>query len=202
MHSLLAKVEASSLRKNLPDFRVGDIIRVHQRIREGSKERIQVFEGLVIAKKHGAGMSGTFTVRRIASGIGVERVFSLHSPMIAKIERVRSADVRRAKLYYMRDRVGKKARLKTVDTFASWEDTEEENPAADAAEAAEVAEEVAELAAHSEESPAEEVAEEAVAETEPEAASTDSESSTGPEAAPAPTETPEEPAEAETPPAQ
>lgn len=126
MHSLLAKVEAGSRRKTLPEFRVGDIVRVHQRIREGGKERIQIFEGLVIAKKHGASMSGTFTVRRVASGIGVERVFPLHSPLIAKIERVRSADVRRAKLYYLRGRIGKKARLKTVDAYATWEDVEEE----------------------------------------------------------------------------
>lgn len=126
MQTLIAKVEAGSRRKQLPDFRPGDIVRVHQRIREGGKERIQVFEGLVIAKKHGVSLSGTFTVRRIASGVGVERVFSLHSPAIAKIERVRSAEVRRAKLYYLRGRIGKKARLKTVDAYASWEDLEEE----------------------------------------------------------------------------
>lgn len=122
MDALIATIEQASLKKNLPDFRVGDILRVHQRIREGGKERIQVFEGIIIAKKHGRGMAGTFTVRRIASGIGVERVFPLHSPLIAKIERIRSSKVRRAKLYFLRGRVGKKAKLKGWEAYASWEE--------------------------------------------------------------------------------
>ncbi|MBI4175513.1 50S ribosomal protein L19 [Candidatus Berkelbacteria bacterium] len=124
MDSLIAAIEAPFRRKTLPSFRVGDTLRVHQRIREGGKERIQVFEGLVIAKKHGTGMTGTFTVRRIASGVGVERVFPLHTPLIAKIERVRSAKVRRGKLYFLRGRVGKKARLKGIESYASWSDEE------------------------------------------------------------------------------
>ena len=122
MDALIKAIEAPHLRKNLPSFRIGDTIRVHQRIREGGKERIQVFEGIVIAQKHGQGMSGTFTVRRIASGVGVERVFPVHSPMIAKIERMRSAKVRRAKLYFLRGRIGKRAKLKGWEAYASWEE--------------------------------------------------------------------------------
>lgn len=131
MDALLAKIGASHRRKNLPDFRVGDVVRVHQRIREGGKERIQIFEGLVIAKKHGVGMNGTFTVRRIASGIGVERVYPLHTPAIAKIERVRTSNVRRAKLYYLRGRIGKKARLKSTDNYAAWSEPDPSEEVAD-----------------------------------------------------------------------
>ncbi len=126
MQHLIESVELAHRRKNLPTFRIGDVLRVHGRIREGGKERIQVFEGLVIAMKHGTGLSGTFTVRRIASGIGVERVFPLHSPMIAKIERIRSSKVRRAKLYFLRGRIGKKAKLKGWEAYASWEEKPEE----------------------------------------------------------------------------
>ena len=125
MQNLINSVEAAHRRKNLPTFRVGDVLRVHTRIREGGKERIQVFEGLVIAMKHGTGLSGTFTVRRIASGVGVERVFPLHDPLIAKIERVRSSKVRRAKLYFLRGRVGKKAKLKGWEAYASWSEEPE-----------------------------------------------------------------------------
>ena len=136
MEALIAKIEAAYRRKNLPEFRVGDVIRVHQRIREGGKERIQVFEGMVIAKKHGNGMNGTFTVRRVASGIGVERIYPLHTPAVAKIERVRTADVRKAKLYYLRDRVGRRARLKTTDAVGAWQEPTAEELAAVEAEAA------------------------------------------------------------------
>ncbi len=122
MHELIAKIELTDRRKTLPEFRVGDVVRVHQRIRESGKERIQVFEGIVIAKKHGSGLSGTFTVRRIASGVGVERIFPLHSPLIVKIERTRSSKVRQAKLYYLRGRIGKKAKLKGVEAYASWQE--------------------------------------------------------------------------------
>jgi large subunit ribosomal protein L19 len=90
---------------------IGNMVRVHVRIKEGARERIQVFEGLVIAKKHG-GISETFTVRRVSYGIGVEKVFPIHAPNIARVETVRRGKVRRAKLYYLRGRVGKRARVK------------------------------------------------------------------------------------------
>ena len=94
-----------------PKVEVGDTVRVHIKVKEGNRERIQVFEGTVIAKKHG-GIEETLTVRRISYGIGVEKVFPLHSPVIEKIETVRTGKVRRAKLYYLRDRVGKSAKIK------------------------------------------------------------------------------------------
>mgnify|MGYP001630899577 CR=1 FL=1 len=94
-----------------PQVQVGDTIRVHLKVKEGNRERIQVFEGTVIAKKHG-GIEETFTVRRISYGIGVEKVFPVHSPAIEKIELVRHGKVRRAKLYYLRGRVGKAAKIK------------------------------------------------------------------------------------------
>lgn len=101
----------SSLKAETPKFNIGDTVRVSVRIQEGDKSRIQMFEGTVIAKKHG-GVSETFTVRRVAHGCGVERVFPLHSPVVEKVEVVRLAKVRRAKLYYLRDRVGKAAKTK------------------------------------------------------------------------------------------
>lgn len=101
----------SSLKETTPDFNIGDTVRVSVRIQEGDKSRIQAFEGTVIARKHG-GVSETFTVRRVAHGCGVERVFPLHSPVVEKVEVVRRAKVRRAKLYYLRDRVGKAAKTK------------------------------------------------------------------------------------------
>jgi len=96
----------------IPKFNVGDTVRVHFRIVEGGKERIQVFEGDVISRKHGEGPEGKFTVRRVAYNEGVERVFPLHSPRVEKVEVKREGRVRRAKLYYLRDRVGKAARIK------------------------------------------------------------------------------------------
>ena len=96
---------------NAPVIRVGDTVKVHVKIREGERERIQVFEGTIIAKK-GSGVSETFTVRRVSYGVGVERVFPVHSPNVAKVELVRSGKVRRSKLYYLRDRVGKAAKVK------------------------------------------------------------------------------------------
>lgn len=104
--------QASQCRTDIPDFRVGDTVRVHQRIVEGERERVQVFEGVVIARK-GTSSTETFTVRRISFGIGVERVFPVHSPRIEKIEVKAHGRVRRAKLYYLRDRVGKAARVKS-----------------------------------------------------------------------------------------
>ena len=94
-----------------PVVAVGDTVRVHVHIKEGNRERIQVFEGIVIAKKHG-GLEETFTVRRLAYGVGVEKVFPIHSPLIEKVETVRSGYVRRAKLYYLRGRVGKAAKIR------------------------------------------------------------------------------------------
>jgi len=108
---LLTAVETGGLRKDIPAFEIGDTVDVHQRILEGSKERIQVFNGVVIARK-GEGMRSMFTVRRIVQGEGVERVFPLNSPKIAKIDIKRTGQVRRAKLYYLRDRVGKATRLR------------------------------------------------------------------------------------------
>jgi large subunit ribosomal protein L19 len=108
---LIRKVEASSLKQDIPEFEIGDTVDVHCRILEGDKERIQIFSGVVIARS-GSGTREMFTVRRIVQGEGVERKFPLHSPRIAKIVVTRSSIVRRAKLYYLRDRVGKAVRLK------------------------------------------------------------------------------------------
>src|SRR6266498_279327 len=110
MSNLIDAVEASQLKTNIPDFKVGDTVRVHAKIIEGDKERIQVFEGAVISRANG-GNRVTFTVRKISYGVGVERIFPLHSPRIDKIEVVSRGRVRRAKLYYLRDRSGKAARL-------------------------------------------------------------------------------------------
>ena len=110
----MTKLEAfasEQLRENAPQFNVGDTIKVHNLIREGSRERIQIFEGTVIAR-HGGGISETFTVRRVAYGCGVEKTFPLHSPHVAKVEIVRLGKVRRSKLYYLRDRVGKASKVK------------------------------------------------------------------------------------------
>ena len=104
-------VEKNMPEKAAPDVSVGDTVRVHLRVKEGNRERIQVFEGTVIAKKHG-GINETITVRRISYGVGVEKVFPVHSPSIDKIEVVRNGAVRRAKLYYLRGRVGKGAKVK------------------------------------------------------------------------------------------
>ncbi len=104
-------VESEYLRDDIPDFRPGDTVKVHVRVVEGNRERIQVFQGVVIARK-GGGTRETFTVRKVSFGVGVERTFPLHSPIIAKIEVVSHGKVRRAKLYYLRDRVGKSARIK------------------------------------------------------------------------------------------
>ena len=99
------------LKKNIPDIRPGQVVRVHEKIQEGDKSRVQVFEGLVIATKHGKGLDGTFTVRKIgAGGIGVERIFPIHMPAIEKIEVLRKENVRRAKLYYVREQIGKKTK--------------------------------------------------------------------------------------------
>ena len=106
----LLKVEREYLREDIPDFRAGDTVRVHVRVVEGNKERIQVFQGVVIGRR-GGGTRESFTVRKISGGIGVERVFPLHSPIIEKVEVVRHGKVRRAKLFYLRERRGKAARI-------------------------------------------------------------------------------------------
>ena len=108
----LKLIAQDSLKAEKPAFEIGDTIRIGVKIREGERERIQEFEGTVIAK-HGSGISETFTVRRVAHGCGVERVFPLHSPTVEKVEVVREGKVRRAKLYYLRDRVGKAAKVKS-----------------------------------------------------------------------------------------
>ncbi|MDR1254309.1 MAG: 50S ribosomal protein L19 [Oscillospiraceae bacterium] len=107
----LRLISESSIKKELPEFNIGDTVRVSVSIKEGEKERVQVFEGTVIAKK-GSGISRTFTVRRVSYGVGVERVFPIHSPHIGEVKVVRRGRVRRAKLYFLRDRVGKAAKVK------------------------------------------------------------------------------------------
>lgn len=107
----LKLISDSSLKKDAPAVNIGDTVKVHVKIKEGEKYRIQVFEGTVIAKKHG-GINETFTVRRVAHGCGIERVFPVHSPVVDKVDVVRSGKVRRSKLYYLRDRVGKAAKVK------------------------------------------------------------------------------------------
>ena len=104
-------VDQSSLRDDIPDFGPGDTLKVHVRVVEGTKERLQVFQGAVIGRQ-GDGLRETFTVRKVSYGVGVERTFPVHAPTIAKIEVVTRGDVRRAKLYYLRDRVGKAAKIK------------------------------------------------------------------------------------------
>ena len=107
----LRLISDSSLKAEVPEINVGSTVRVQVKIREGERERIQVFEGTIIAVK-GSGVSSTFTVRRVSYGVGVERVFPVHSPNVAKVEVIRNGKVRRSKLYYLRDRVGKSAKVK------------------------------------------------------------------------------------------
>ena len=108
---LIKELNKEQLQKEVPSVKVGDTVRVHVKVKEGSRERIQIFEGTVIAK-HGGGISETFTVRRISYGCGVEKTFPLHSPNVAGIKVIRVGKVRRAKLYYLRDRVGKASKVK------------------------------------------------------------------------------------------
>ena len=112
--NILDSVAQDYLKNDIPAFDVGDQVRVHIKIKEGNRERIQVFEGFVLKRQNG-GISETFTVRRIASGVGVEKTFPVHSPRIEKIEVVRKGDVRRAKLNYMRERTGKAAKIKSKE---------------------------------------------------------------------------------------
>ena len=110
---IIKSIEHEQMKNAIPDLKDGDTIRVHQRIKEGNRERIQVFEGIII-KKQGGGLNATFTVRRVAYGCGVEKTFLIHSPMVEKIEVVRVGKARRARLFYLRDRVGKAAKTKEM----------------------------------------------------------------------------------------
>lgn len=111
--NLIDQIEAGELKKEVTDVRIGDTVRVHMRIVEGEKERIQVIEGIVI-RMHGGGVRKTLTVRKVSFGVGVERIFPVHSPRVEKVEIVKRAKIRRAKLYYLRDLRGKAARLKEI----------------------------------------------------------------------------------------
>ena len=110
---LMKALTSQYMKNELPEMNIGDTVRVHVKIKEGSRERIQIFEGTVIAKKHG-GIEETITVRRISYGVGCEKVFPVHSPTIVSVDTVRRGKVRRAKLYYLRDRVGKRAKVKEL----------------------------------------------------------------------------------------
>jgi len=121
------KFTQNFLKKDLAEIRSGDTVRVYQKTKIGDQERIQEFEGVVLAKKHGKGISSTITVRKLISGVGVEKIFPLHSPTIEKIEIVRKGKTKKAKLYYLREAKGKKARLKSKDFFEK-EETKEVKP--------------------------------------------------------------------------
>ena len=110
---IIKSIEHEQLKNKIPELKVGNTVRVHQRIKEGNRERIQVFEGIII-KKQGGGLNATFTVRKLAYGVGVEKTFLIHSPLVEKVELVRVGKARRAKLYYLRDRVGKAAKTKEM----------------------------------------------------------------------------------------
>jgi large subunit ribosomal protein L19 len=124
MNKLIEMVEKSQMKKDIPNFKPGDTVRVHVRIKEGNKERLQAFEGICIARKHG-GLRETFTVRKVSFGVGVERIFPLHATVIDKIEVVRRGRVRRAKLYYLRNLKGKAARIRESDKRIKEVKTEE-----------------------------------------------------------------------------
>lgn len=113
MNEIIKNIEAAQLKENVPSFNVGDTVKVYNKIKEGNRERIQVFEGTVL-KKQGGSNRETFTVRKFSNGVGVEKTWPLHSPNVEKVEIVRYGKVRRAKLYYLRDRVGKKAKVKEL----------------------------------------------------------------------------------------
>ena len=115
--SIISSIIASSLRQDIPDIKPGDVVRVFQKIKEGDKTRISPFEGIVIARKHGKGVSSTITVRKSVEGVGVERIFPVHSPMIDRIEVVRRTKVRRAKLYYIREKAAREIRKKMKVVF-------------------------------------------------------------------------------------
>jgi large subunit ribosomal protein L19 len=124
----IARLEKTQLREKVPEFRVGDAVKVHYQIREGDKERVQIFHGIVIRRQR-AGARSTFTVRKVSYGVGVERVFLLHSPRIEKLEVGAHGKVRRSRLYYLRDLKGKAARLREKTTAVPTEGTNEESSA-------------------------------------------------------------------------
>jgi len=160
MHAaLIQKVSAKYEKKNVPVLRSGDVVRVHQKVREGNKERIQVFEGIVIRVRGGRGMDGTFTVRRVSGGIGIERTFPLHLASISKVEKTKRIQIRQSRPYYLRtltSRQIRKASRGELAEFATWEDTAaaeeaeeikaEQAAEAEAREAAKEAEEAADTA--------------------------------------------------------
>ena len=113
MNEIIKEIEAAQVKEQIPDFKVGDTVKVYGKIKEGNRERIQIFEGTVL-KKQGGSNRATFTVRKISNGVGVEKTWPLHSPNVEKIEVVRKGKVRRAKLYYLRGRIGKKAKVKEL----------------------------------------------------------------------------------------
>lgn len=113
MNEIIKEIEAAQVKEQIPDFNVGDTVKVYGKIKEGNRERIQIFEGTVL-KKQGASSRATFTVRKLSNGVGVEKTWPLHSPNVEKIEVVRKGKVRRAKLYYLRGRIGKKAKVKEL----------------------------------------------------------------------------------------
>lgn len=113
MNDIIKQIEAAQMKETVDEFRVGDTVRVHAKVKEGNRERIQVFEGTVIKRQNG-GARETFTVRKTSNGVGVEKTWPLHSPIVDKIDVVRRGKVRRAKLYYLRDRVGKRAKVKEL----------------------------------------------------------------------------------------
>lgn len=164
IHAIISGIEQAHTKKSTPNIRVGQTVRVHYKIREGNKERVQVYEGLVTATKSGTSIQGSFTVRKVVSGIGVERTFPLHSPWIVKIETVKSGKVRRAKLNFVRRyAMSSKFKLKDKGKPGSiWEEVAEQ--AAEVAEAAKVQDEAEVVPEVVEEAPAQEPA--AVAETE------------------------------------
>lgn len=160
MHAaLIQKVSAKYEKKNVPELRSGDVVRVHQKVSESGKERIQIFEGIVLRVRGGKGMDGTFTVRRVAGGIGIERTFSRHQPSISKIEKTKRIQIRQSRAYYLRNltsRQIKKASQGELAEFATWEDTSaadeaerikaEQAAEAEAREAAKAAEEAEDAA--------------------------------------------------------
>lgn len=143
MDPRIAEIEKEYRREDLPAFDAGDTVRVRVRVREGDKERIQAFEGICISKR-GSGVNETFTVRKVSGGVGVERIFPLHSPSLAGIEVVRRGSVRRAKLYYLRERRGKKARVRERAWWLDADRAQEEAVRESGEPAAEAAEESAE----------------------------------------------------------